>query len=241
MSYEATYSFNVRRHLHVVIDAGSPEEAERIAKAEAMKHIDAEIEAIQNSVEMSDTERLEPFLYLDQLTADGTEVICEERLPDPEAAQLLPDPLPVDLIVASRDVIAAFGGDVPDWLASEIGMLQLALKPFADQPLPVPAANVGEGDEMPIRRLEQREGADLHVIVNGFWNVLDEALGLDEIEEPEAMTIVDNMLRKHIGGWDDLAALVTVKQGDQVTELWASDRYPDSEGVPFTCVWVRDN
>lgn len=149
-------------------------------------------------------------------------------------------PLPIDLIVASRDVIAAFGGDVPDWIENEIGMLELALKPFADQPLPVPVEDDGpaEGDEMPIRRLEQREGAELHVLLAGFWTVLDEALGLDDIDPDESQRIVDDMMKRNIDD-DSPAALVTVKRDGVIVELWASARYPDSEGVPFTCVWVK--
>lgn len=164
MTYEATYSFNVRRHLRVEIEAESDEEAERIAKEKAMEHIDAEITAIQNSDSLSDTERLEPWLYLDRNDSDGTgsDVICEEQLPDPEAAPRLPDPLPVDLIVASRELVSAFGGNVPDWLQNEIGMLELALAPFAavQPPMPPKARTAAERDATHAANIERQEIAD---------------------------------------------------------------------------------
>jgi hypothetical protein len=238
--FQATYSFNVRRHLRIEIEAASHEDAERTAKADGMAYIDAEIVAFQNADGFSDTEPLDPWLCLDECDPDdGSVEVFDGALPDPDAPTGL-TPMPIDLILAARDVIAAYGGDVPDWLQNEIGMLELALRPFASfqPPLPLVAA-FGEGDEMPIRRLEQREGAETHVLVGAFWNVISEALGLDDIDDAEANRIVDNMFRKHVGGWDDLAALVTVKQGGDVDELWASDRYPDSEGVRFTCIWKR--
>ena len=90
---------------------------------------------------------------IDENTVDFD--LCAQPLPDSHdarvaeameclsrARQLLevPAPVPVDLIAASRELVAAFGGNVPDWLTEEVAMLELALQPFADQPLPVPPA-----------------------------------------------------------------------------------------------------
>jgi hypothetical protein len=69
----------------------------------------------------------------------------------------LPQPVPVDLIIAARDVIAAYGGDVPDWLQEEIGMLELALKPFESFQPPLPPA----GDEEPMCPKCEGKGADV--------------------------------------------------------------------------------
>lgn len=136
-TYEASYSFNVRRHLAVPFVSSCDESAIRIARAAAMAHIEAELLTFQNRAGFSDTEPLDPYLTLDAIDpVEGTDVICEEAVPDPQA---LDKPLPIDLIVAARGVVAAYGGDVPDWLQNEIGMLELALKPFADAELPVPA------------------------------------------------------------------------------------------------------
>jgi hypothetical protein len=79
--YEATYSFNVRRFIKREIEADTAEEAERIAKADAWRAIDAEIVTIQNGAGFADTEPLDPHLFLD--SADGEE-ICDEALQDPE-------------------------------------------------------------------------------------------------------------------------------------------------------------
>lgn len=65
IEFEATYSFNVRRFLKVKIEAETPEEAERLAKEQAEKHIDAEILRLQNSGEFGDAAPLDPYLFLD--------------------------------------------------------------------------------------------------------------------------------------------------------------------------------
>jgi hypothetical protein len=106
-----------------------------------MAHINAEIVALQNSDNFSDTEPLDPWLCLDECDPDdGAVEIFEGALPDPDAP-VVPQPTPTDLILAARDVIAAFGGNVPDWLRDEIGMLELALKPFASCQPPLPPAD----------------------------------------------------------------------------------------------------
>jgi DNA-directed RNA polymerase subunit RPC12/RpoP len=83
MLFEATYSFNVRRFLKREIEAETAEEAERIAKAEARDRINEEIAAIQNGSGWGDTEPLHPHLFLDDATG---EELCDEPLPDPDAA-----------------------------------------------------------------------------------------------------------------------------------------------------------
>jgi hypothetical protein len=117
MKFAATYSFNVRRHLRIDIEADSHEDAERTAKAEGMAHISAEIVTFQNADGFSDTEPLDPWLCLDECDPDdGAVEIFDGALPDPDAPAAAPNPMPIDLILAARDVIAAFGGNVPDWL-----------------------------------------------------------------------------------------------------------------------------
>jgi hypothetical protein len=76
--YEATYSFNVRRHLRVEIEASDACEAERLARKQAAERIDAEIVQFQNADGFSDTDPLDPVLSLDECDpAEGAIVVCE--------------------------------------------------------------------------------------------------------------------------------------------------------------------
>lgn len=77
MKFEATYSFNVRRHVRAEIEADSAEEAERIARDQGEERIEAEIVLIQNSDGFSDTDVLDAHLTLDQHGEDGWEAVIE--------------------------------------------------------------------------------------------------------------------------------------------------------------------
>lgn len=82
MKYEATYHFNVRRHLRVEFEASDPCEAERLARAQAEQHIDAELVAIMNSDGFGETDLLDAHLTLDECGPAGSVVVCEgEPLP----------------------------------------------------------------------------------------------------------------------------------------------------------------
>jgi hypothetical protein len=82
VKYQATYSFNVRRFIKREIEAETPEEAERIARAEAWPSIDAETVRFQNMDGFADAAPVDAWLYVDEL---GGAVIVECGLEEPEA------------------------------------------------------------------------------------------------------------------------------------------------------------
>lgn len=86
MKYSATYSFNVRRYIKREIEAGTPEEAERIAKAAAWGDIDAEVDRLGNTDAFGDADDYAPYLMLDQVDDQGMIVdeLVSETLDDPK-------------------------------------------------------------------------------------------------------------------------------------------------------------
>lgn len=85
MRYAATYSFNVRRYVRHEFEAESPEQAERIAKAEAWPQIDAEVERLTNGDGFADAAEYDSYLMLDRINGEGMieEEIAAETIPDP--------------------------------------------------------------------------------------------------------------------------------------------------------------
>lgn len=127
MQYEAIYSFNIRRHMHVEFLADTDEQALELAKSAAWDAIETEQDRIRNIEGFSDTDVLDPVMSLDQKLEDGSigEVVCEgESLPGDEP--------PLDLIAAARALLAVIPAEAPDWLDSEADALADAVRQYAD-------------------------------------------------------------------------------------------------------------
>lgn len=231
--YEATYSYNIRRHARAEIDAASDEEAERIVRAEAMTRIEADLVQFQNADGFSDNDVLDPYLSLDKHEAGGTEVLIDgEAIPDPDAP-VQPKPLPVDLIVAARELLSAFGGNVPDWIEAQALALELALKPFADADIPMPEPEgLRVGAEEYLYRLEQR--ADVNSICGVIDGIITNVFGDVDDEEIEAAFALAQG-----PSWGDVGAVATVTVDGKITELWACEYGGCDDQDVFTLVWLR--